>query len=107
MTSEINRINRSLPFLCEEGIQTEGIQQWMQSVLRRIGHYKAEHQNLLKEAMILLELALWKAKLDAGGEGEQEESKTKRRKIDDEDIRKESRVTCGANIIIKNVLPFL
>ncbi len=107
MTSEINRINRSLPFLSEEGIQTEGIQQWMQSVLRRITHYKADHRNLLKEAMALLELALWKAKLDANGEECSLESKTKRRKIDDEDIRKESRVTCGANIIIKNVLPFL
>ena len=108
MTSEINRINRSLPFLCEEGIQTEGIQQWIQSVLRRISHFKTEHRNLLKEAMTLLELALWKAKLDVDGEEECSlESKTKRRKIDDEGIRKECRVTCGANIIIKNVLPFL
>ena len=28
-------------------------------------------------------------------------------KIDIEGARKEARVTCGANVIIKNVLPFL
>ena len=32
-------------------------------VLSRMDHYKSEHQTLLKEAMTLLELALWKAKL--------------------------------------------
>ena len=62
----------------------------------------------MKEAMTLLELALWKAKLDESHkEDSLKEPKTKRAKIDSGIIRKERRVTCGANIIIKNVLPFL
>jgi hypothetical protein len=64
----------------------------------------------LKEAMALLELALWKAKLlhEEGRKCEaQEGKKSKKAKIDEEGTRKEHRVTCGANIVIKNVLPFL
>ena len=37
---------------------------WFDSVLQRMEHYKSEHQTLLKEAMALLELALWKAKIE-------------------------------------------
>ena len=33
--------------------------------------------------------------------------KSKKAKIDKENARKEHRVTCGANIVMKNVLPFL
>jgi hypothetical protein len=72
-------------------------------------HYKTEHKMLVKEAMTLLELALWKAKLL----NETEEKKCnvdevrKKAKIDTEAARKENRVTCGASIVIKNVLPFL
>jgi hypothetical protein len=72
-------------------------------------HYKSEHKILLKEAMTLLELALWKAKLL--NEGEEKKCKvnvaTKKVKIDAEAARKEHRVTCGASIVIKNVLTFL
>jgi hypothetical protein len=72
-------------------------------------HYKTEHQVLVKKAMTLLELALWKAKLL----NETYEKKcnvnevTKEARSDDEAARKEHRVTCGASIVIKNVLPFL
>eukprot|EP00986_Skeletonema_menzelii_P021231 scaffold33688_cov268-Skeletonema_menzelii.AAC.1 len=48
---------------------TSAIQQWMRSVIRRLDHYKAEHQKLLKEATTLLELALWKTNL-ADNEGD-------------------------------------
>jgi hypothetical protein len=37
---------------------------WMRSVIDRMEHYKAEHNILVNEAATLLELALWKAKLD-------------------------------------------
>ena len=39
------------------------MKQWITRVLSRIEHYKTEHQILLKEALTLLELALWKANL--------------------------------------------
>ena len=107
MNDEINMINRALPTLNAEGIQTDGIKQWIQSVLRLINHLRTEHDRLLKEAMMLLELALWKAKLLPGNEVDVLGSKSKKAKIDYDGIRQEQRITSGANIIIKNVLPFL
>jgi hypothetical protein len=61
---------------------------------------------LVKEAMTLLELALWKAKL-LEGDLKEGGKKAKKARIDDVSARKDHRVTCGANIVIKNVLPFL
>jgi hypothetical protein len=81
----------------------------------------------LKEAISLLELALWKANLLTTEEGEEKQpakrakldeecgGKTltkavdtvKEAKCDDDAARRAARVTCGADIIIKNVLPFL
>ena len=63
----------------------------MDRVISRLKHYKSEHYALLKNNMTQLELALWKANLpnvDAAS-------------------RHDARVTCGANIIIPHVLPFL
>jgi hypothetical protein len=57
----------------------------------------------LKEDMTQLELAVWKANLD----DKKEEAQAKRAKIDVEMARKERRITSGASIVIKNVLPFL
>jgi hypothetical protein len=55
MNHEINRINEILP-TTPATEKTGVIQEWVQSVLRQIEHYKAEHHNLLKEATTLLEL---------------------------------------------------
>ena len=108
MREDIDRINQTLPDT--PAIEKGGeIQEWIRSVHSRMEHYKAEHQILLKEAMTLLELALWKAKLL----NETDEKKcnvnvvSNKAKIGAEAARKEHRVTCGANIVIKNVLPFL
>ncbi len=96
MRKEIESINQTLPDTRSEE-KTKAIGQWLRSVIVKMEHYKAEHQILLKEAMTLLELALWKAKL------QENESN-----IDiGSELRKQHRVTCGANIVIKNVLPFL
>ncbi len=59
--------------------------------------------------MTLLELALWKAKLlnEADEKKCNVDEVTKKAKIDAIPARKEYRVTCGASIVIKNVLPFL
>ena len=100
MNNEINRINQTLPtetlprFL---GDKTEEIQQWMEEVISRLDHYKAEHHQMLKEATTLLELALWKAKL---GDNENDEKVAMERLR----ARKETRVTSCARIVIKNVL---
>ena len=91
MKEVTDRINQILPDTRSEEM-TVTIQQWIRTVLDRMEHYKTEHKVLLKEAMTLLELALWKTKLD-----EENASAT----------RKDNRVTCGASIVISNVLPFL
>jgi hypothetical protein len=107
MNEEIDRINQLLPN-APSLEKTAGIQEWIESVIDRIKHYKAEHNRLLKEDMAQLELALWKAKLD---EKEQDKSilkvPAKKAKIDVESMRKERRIMSGASIVIKNVLPFL
>lgn len=92
MKEVTDRINQILPDTRSEE-KTVTIQQWTRTVLERMDHYKTEHLVLLKEAMTLLELALWKANLDEEENGSA--------------TRKDNRVTCGASIVINNVLPFL
>ena len=109
LMGKIDRINQTLPETPRG--KANAITQWIRSVLDKMEHYKAEHKVLVKEAMTLLELALWKAKL-LNEEGMQYaaevEKKSKKAKIDANNCtRKEHRVTCGADIVIKNVLPFL
>jgi len=105
MLEEISRINHVLP-TTNANEKTNEIVQWMEWVMDKMDHYKAEHCRHVKEGTTLLELALWKAKLD-GKEENCGEGRTKKAKIDAESARKERRVTCGADIVIKNVLPFL
>ena len=127
MNEEINRINQTLPNTYSYN-KTALIEGWILRILRKVRDYKVEHYLLLKEAISLLELALWKANLikNDGEEGE-EKQPAKRAKIieecedtsvkavgtvegakgDSNTARRAARVTCGADIIIKNVLPFL
>ena len=81
---------------------------WTSTVINRMEHYKSQHNQLLKENMTQVELAVWKAKLD---EKEEDNSnvmvQAKKARIDVESARKERRITSGASIVIKNVLPFL
>ena len=56
--------------------------------------YERQYQQL-NEAAFLLELALWKSKIDESLEN------------DNVDTREGCRVNCGAVIIIPNVLPYL
>eukprot|EP00986_Skeletonema_menzelii_P001552 scaffold409_cov143-Skeletonema_menzelii.AAC.1 len=105
MIAEINRINQVLPTIPADD-KTGVIQQWMELVIDKIDHYKAEHCRYVKEGITLLELAVWKAKLDEKEESSVER-KTKKAKVDAESARKERRITCGAGIVIKNVFPFL
>ena len=104
MTAEINRINLVLPTTHADE-KTAVIERWMELVIDKMDHYKAKHYRHVKEGITLLELALWKAKL-----GEKEgnaEGKSKKAKVDAESARKERRIMCGADMVIKNVLPFL
>ena len=101
----INRINQVLPNT-PANEKTDEIKRWMDLVIDKMDHYKSEHCRYVKEGITILELALWKAKL---GEKEEyaAEGKSKKAKVDAESARKEGRITCGADMVIKNVLPFL
>ena len=114
MMGEINRINEELPtisggmtFPFDDWRKTVAVQQWMESTVHLLDECKDEHHKILKEATMLLELALWKANLgdNEGGRLEREGVRTTRgsRKR----ARKEICVTSGADVVIKNVLPFL
>jgi len=105
MIAEINRINQVL-LNATADYKAEAIRQWMESVIDEMDRYKAEHYRYVEEGITLLELALWKAKL---GEKEEKsvEERAKQAKVDTASARKERRITCGADIVIKNVLPFL
>eukprot|EP00985_Skeletonema_marinoi_P030607 scaffold32881_cov80-Skeletonema_marinoi.AAC.1 len=106
MIEEINRINQFLPNI-PANEKTESIKQWVDSVIDRMEYYKAEHHRYIKEGVTLLELALWKAKLDEKDENGAEGRIKKKVKLDSESVRKEKRITCGADTVIKNVLPYL
>ena len=105
MITEIDRINQVLPNTSRSE-KTNEIRQWTELVIDKIDHYKAEHYRYVKEGITLLELALWKAKL---GEKEDEhaERQTKQVQVDAESYRRDKRITCSADMVIKNVLPFL
>ena len=108
MDREINRINLDLPNIPHLE-KTRMIRAWWtRTVIDRMEHYKAEHYRLLKEDMTLLELAVWKAKLDEKDEDNcQVKVQAKKAQVDVERARKERRIKSGADIIIRNVLPFL
>ena len=108
MTTEINRINQILP-ITPHFNKSDAIQEWMGRVINRMDDYKAYHCRYVREGITLLELALWKAKLGEkdNKDGSPEEREPKKAKVDAKAARKDKRITCGADIVIKNVLPFL
>eukprot|EP00986_Skeletonema_menzelii_P014484 scaffold9648_cov144-Skeletonema_menzelii.AAC.5 len=94
INTELKRINSILPSI-KRGPKTTRMMEWMERLDFKIEGYKLEHNRVLKEAMSLLELALWKAKLEEDGFTK----KRKRRAI--------SRVYCGASAVIENVCSYL
>ena len=107
MIAEINRINHHLPNTTANE-KTAVIKQWMNLVMEKLRRYIYEHCRYVREGITLLELALWKAKLGEK-EDSSEEERTKKADVDAEIecARNAKRIICGAEIVIKNVLPIL
>jgi len=110
MNEKISKIDQYLATLhnsgssfLDPGCISPIVEEWMQSILSQVVHYKVEHSKLLNAAMAILELALWKANLDGDGIEEGVIATRGQRKK----ARKEGRITSGASIVINNVLPFL
>ena len=104
---EIGRVNRVLPD-ADQKEKTHIIQQWMKSVSSTVEHYKNEHCNLIHEAMVQLDLALWKVNLDEMNVCSLGEvGTTTTNTVLNTRARQEQLITSRATIVIKNVLPFL
>jgi hypothetical protein len=61
----------------------------------------------LKEVTSILELALWKKRINENSSQQKSTRFKKRIKTDESSIRSQYRVSCGADIVISNVLPYL
>jgi hypothetical protein len=61
----------------------------------------------LKEATTILEIALWKMKIDEKSHQDMSTQSQKKLKADNSSTRNQNRVICGADIVIGHVLPFL
>ena len=100
----IDRINQTLLNTTDK---TAAIQEWIRRVLSRMEHYRNEHHMLVKEAMTLLVLAVWKANLRENEAGYATQEGVRVLRGERKRKRNDRYITSGASIVIKNVLPFL
>ena len=70
----------------------------LRSIRNKLAHFEVELTKL-KEVTTILELALWKMKMN--------EKSHKDMATHDSNVRSQDRVTCGADVVIGHVLPFL
>jgi hypothetical protein len=61
----------------------------------------------LKEVATILELSLWKLKVNDHCLKEIANRRQKKTKTDDSSIRRQCRVTCRADVVIRHVMPYL
>jgi hypothetical protein len=78
----------------------------LHGIQRRLTHFQDKLPKL-KEATTILELALWKLKMNEKHPQEETNHCQKKMKADDSSVRSQNRVTCGADVVISHVLPFL
>jgi hypothetical protein len=72
----------------------------------KIAHFEDELHKL-KEMTTILELALWKMRINQTNNQENETRPRKKGKTDESSVRQHFRVTCGADAVIRHVLPYL
>jgi hypothetical protein len=72
----------------------------------RIAHFEDELPKL-KETTSILELALWKLRMNEKHPHEDASQCQKKIKTDESSIQRQCRITCGADVVIRHVLPFL
>jgi hypothetical protein len=79
-------------------------------ILHRIREKLAQFEDnflKLKEVTSILEIVLWKMKLNEKSCQDMATQSQKKIKTDESSIRQQCRITCGADVIIGHVLPFL
>ena len=81
-------------------------EEWHNETLTKLEYYESEYLRL-KESTSLLELGLWKMKLDYSKGGIKMGGGNKKIKMDQSEFRLQCRISCGADHVIENVLPYL
>jgi hypothetical protein len=78
----------------------------LHEIQEKLAHFEDEMPRL-KEATTILELALWKNMLDVNSKKMETNRCQKKMRSDESDVRQQCRVTCGADVVIGHVMPFL
>jgi hypothetical protein len=78
----------------------------LHEIQEKLTHFEDELPKL-KEATTILELAVWKLRMNEKIPQEEASHCQKKMRTDESNIRSQNRVTCGADIVIGHVLPFL
>ena len=78
----------------------------LREIRSKLDHFEDELPQL-KEVTTILELALWKMRMNEKIPEEKPSHGHKKVKTDKSSIRRQCRVTCGADVVIRLVLPYL
>ena len=71
------------------------VRDWIDTTIQHVEHYRNKHQQLIKEASTILELALWKKSLsEVEKKDSSPEPETKKPKVDVDSVRREERASC-------------
>ena len=83
-------------------------QEWHTETLTQLEYYESEYRRL-KESTSLLELAMWKTRIEYASmdDGNTMVGGKKKLKMDLSDFRLQCRVSCGAEQVVENVFPYL
>jgi hypothetical protein len=78
----------------------------LREIRAKLDHFDDELPKL-KDVTTILELALWKMNMSKNGHQDRATQSQQKMTADDSIIRSQNRVTCGADVVIGHVLPFL
>jgi hypothetical protein len=78
----------------------------LRAIRSKLAHFEGELSQL-KEVTTILELVLWKMMMNEKSHQDMATQSQKKIKSDEASLRQHYRITCGADVIIGHVLPFL
>jgi len=92
----------------KDGNTIQGRRDYVNHVDNKLEIYE-DKDNRLMEALTMMELLLWKMKMDDCCGQQNRTRRSKKMRMDDTAMRKHCRIRCGAetNIVIEHVLPYL
>jgi len=87
---------------------TRGRRDFVKKLQEKLDVCRDKYDRIM-EALTMIELVLWKNKMDDCCGHQRKTRQSKKMRMDDSDMRKQCRIKCGAetNIVIEHVLPYL